>query len=205
METSEVLLFDGLPQRGGAKSMAGKRSCIRKKRVWSDVLGRNVLRCAEFSGGGLGQLGPIPFDLDMLKDVGVTAAVAVGGAVVGRKAGDWLGNAFKMNPMTPEGYRSNWYRLMEVGVGVFAGFSVAKFLDQPEIGMGMMIGPMVLNGVELAGQFLAQPGGAPVAGYDYGDPALGVVIEKDKFPAGWAQPSPFVEQAEAQFPNWAMP
>lgn len=189
--------------------MAGKgRTCIRRKRVWSDVLGRNVLRCAEFSGGGLGQLGPIPFDVAMLKDTGLTAAVAVGGAVVSRKAGDWLGKTFKMNPLTPEGYRSNWLRLIEVGVGVFAGFGVAKFLDQPEMGMGVMIGPMVLNGVELAGQFLAAaPEAGPVAGYGYGgygNPALGAVIEAGQFPAAWAEPSPYMNQVQQQYPNWAM-
>ncbi len=203
MDTGKVLLFDGLrnPRKKGGYGMFGKR-CVRTKRVYSPVLGRNVQRCAQFSGGGLGgfgQLGAFPISLDAIKDAGMTAGVAVGSAVGVRRLTDWWIRYLNLDPNT-----ERWARpIAEVATGVGGSYLIGKYAGKTDIAAAVMLGPMVVNGMELVGGLIAP---APVAGYgySYNQPSLGAVVEQDQLTPGWATGDPFLSQVQQQFPAWGM-
>lgn len=191
----KVLLFEGLPQKGG-KAMFG-RSCIRYKTVQSKVLGRPVRRCAQFAGSeyaGYDGLGALPFNLEAVKDTLMTGAVAVGGAVGVRKVSPYIVDALKIDPM------SKWRMGIEVGLGLGAGFLIGKYANKPDLGAAVAVGPVVINGMELAGEFLTPPQGPPVAGTTSD---LGVAVEQGQLPA-WTEPSPFIQQVQERFPAWSL-
>ena len=175
------------------------RHCIRKKRVWSDVLGRNVMRCAEFSdlGGGLAELGAIPIEWSQIQTVLINGGVAAGGALTARRSGYYLLKTFKVDP-TKESYE--WYRKgIELVIGIGGGYAIGRFI-RPDLGVAFAVGPVAINAMETLSQFIAPPEEAPVSGYGY-DPALGVTVESDRMPA-WARESPYMNQV--QQPAWAM-
>jgi len=181
--------------------MFGKR-CIRTKTVYSPVLGRNVVRCAEYSGTGVGfgQLGAFPITLDTLKDTGMTAAVAVGSAVGVRKLTDWWIRYVNLDPRT-----ERWAKpIAEVATGVGASYLIGKYAGKPDIAAAVMLGPIIVNGMEQVGALLAPA--PPVAGYgyNYSQPSLGAVVEQDQLTPGWATADPFLSQVQQQFPAWAM-
>ena len=203
---AEVLLFEGIRRPRGGHSVFGKR-CKRKKRVRS-ASGKMVWRCAEFSGGDLGGLGALPFDLKQLQGTLLTGAVAVGGAVGAAKTVGWIAPMLKLdptNPMTPK-----WYMIMEVVVGLVAGFLVGKYAKKPDLGAAVALGPVVVNGLKIVGMFL-QPtaasnaiagryaGEAPV---NTGQPALGMTVPGGYFP-DWAYQSQYMNQVNKQAPAWA--
>jgi hypothetical protein len=193
----EILLFEGL-KRGGKKSMAGRGNCTRKKKVYSPYFGKTVLRCASYSGtgGGLGQLGALPIDMEQLKGIGLTTGIGVGAAVLARKFAVYPAEWLKIDPV------SNWNKVLEVLVGLLAGIAVGKYAKQPDIGMAVAIGPAMINGMELAGEILS-PNQASIAGYRR-NPALGAIVERDRFPAAWTQPTPYMQSAQQQYPAWAL-
>lgn len=174
--------------------MFGRR-CTAWQTVFSPVLGRNVTRCASF-GGGAGQLGAFPISLEGLKTTGMMAAVGVGGAIFARRASAYLIDLAKLDIASP------YLRpALEVGIGVGAGYAIARFAHKEDIGAQVALGPMIVNGMDLAEMLLAPKVGPPVAGYD---PALGVAVEQDRLTPGWAQVDPFVAQVGQQFPAWTM-
>lgn len=190
----EILLFEGLSSSKGGTKMLG-RTCIRTKRVKSPVLGKYVTRCAAYSGdGGLAGLGALPFDIGAVKDTLLTGAVAVGGAFGVRKAGGYLMDALKIDPM------SRWKMAIEVGIGLGGGFMIGKYTGKADLGAAVAVGPVVINGMELASEFLA-PAGAGIAGAQA--PPLGVTVEQEQLPA-WTTPNPFIEQVQQQFPAWTV-
>lgn len=181
--------------------MLGKH-CIRKRPVYSPRLGRNVQRCAQFSGGGLGQLGAFPISLEALKDTGMTAGVAVGSAVGIRRLTDWWIGYLNLDPTT-----ERWLRpVAEVGTGVGGSYFIGKYTGKGDIAAAVMLGPMVINGIELLGGLLAPP--PPVAGdgrdYSQSQESLGAVVEQDQLTPGWATGDPFLSQVQKQFPAWGM-
>lgn len=204
-EPADVLLFEGIhgKSRGGG-SVFGKR-CIRKKRVRSAATGKMTTRCAEFSGGGLGSLGALPFDLEALKGTLLTGAVAVGGAVLAAKAAGFIMPMLKLDPastMTPK-----WAMIMEVAIGLLAGYAVGKYAKKPDLGAAVALGPVVVNGLKTVGLFLS-PASAPIAGH-YGAPdvrasaPLGANVPGGYFPE-WAYQSSYVDQVNKQVPAWSM-
>lgn len=182
--------------------MLGKH-CVRKKRVYSPRLGRNVTRCASFSGGGLGfgSLGAFPISLDQLKDAGLTAGVAVGSAIGVRRLTEWWIKYLNLDPNT-----ERWVRpIAEVGTGVLGSYGIGKYTGKTDIAAAVMLGPMVINGIELASGLLAPAPPTAGLGYDYqNQAALGAVVEEDQLTPGWATSDPFLSQVQQQFPAWAM-
>ena len=181
------------------------RQCIRKKRVRSPATGKMVKRCAQYSGGGLGSLGALPFDLEALKGTLLTGAVAVGGAVLAAKAGGFIVPMLKLDPastMTPK-----WIMIIEVAIGLVAGYAVGKYAKKPDLGAAVALGPVVVNGLKVVGMFL-QPASSPIAGH-YGAPdvsasaPLGANVPGGYFPE-WAYQSSYVDQVNKQVPAWAM-
>lgn len=202
-DIAEVLLFEGI--QGGGRSVFGKR-CLRKKRVRSSATGKMVTRCAEFSGGSLGSLGALPFDLEALKGTLLTGAVAVGGAVLAAKAGAWIAPMLKFDPTktsTPK-----WMMVIEVVIGLVAGYAVGKYAKQPDLGAAVALGPVVVNGLKVAGMFLQPAASSAIAGH-YADQAraaaerLGAVVPGGQFPE-WMYQSEYMNQIKNQVPAWAM-
>lgn len=178
--------------------MFGRR-CIRKKRVRSAASGKMVKRCAEFSGGSLGTLGALPFDFGALKGTLLTGAVAVGGAVLAAKGVGYLAPMIKLDPA------SNWIMLLEITLGVVAGYVVGKYAKQPDLGAAVALGPVVVNGLRLVGMFLS-PASDRLAGRRPNVRAsqpLGAVVPADTFPE-WMYTSPYQNQINEQFPAWSM-
>lgn len=193
---AEVLLFEGIPRKGGNNSMFGKR-CVRTKRVRS-ASGKMVKRCAEFSGGSLGALGALPFDLEALKGTLLTGAVAVGGAVLAAKGVGYLAPMIKLDPA------SKWIMVLEVAVGLLAGYAVGKYAKQPDLGAAVALGPVVVNGLRIVGMFLA-PASNSLAGRRPNVRAsqpLGAVVPQGTFPT-WMYESPYQDKINEQFPAWS--
>lgn len=203
MAEADVLLFEGIHGRRGGHTVFGRR-CIRKKRVRSAATGKMTTRCAEFSGGSLGNLGALPFDLEALKGTLLTGAVAVGGAVLAAKLGGFIVPMLKLDPastMTPK-----WAMIIEVAIGLVAGYAVGKYAKKPDLGAAVALGPVVVNGLRVVGMFL-QPGNSPIAGH-YGAPdvsasaPLGATVPGGYFPE-WAYESGYVDTVNKQVPAWA--
>ena len=198
-DIAEVLLFEGIPRRkGGNISMFGKR-CVKTKRVRSAATGKMIKRCAEFSGGSLGSLGALPFDFEALKGTLLTGAVAVGGAVVVAKGVGYLAPMIKLDPA------SSWIMVLEVALGLLAGYAVGKYANQPDLGAAVALGPVVVNGLRLVGMFLS-PDSMSLAGRRPNVRAsqpLGAVVPAGTFP-DWMYQSDYQDQINKQMPAWAM-
>jgi len=204
-QQAKVLLFEGINGSRGGRSVFGRR-CVRTKRVRSSATGKMVKRCAEFSGGSLGSLGALPFDLEALKGTLLTGAVAVGGAVLAAKAGAWIAPMLKLDPTktsTPK-----WIMVIEVAIGLLAGYAVGKYAKQPDLGAAVGLGPLVVNGLKVAGMFLQPTASSAIAGH-YADQAraaaeqLGAVVPGGQFPA-WMYQSDYMNQIKNQVPAWPM-
>ena len=176
-------------------ALAGKH-CIRKKRVYSNQLGKNVSRCAEFSGGGLfGGLGALPFNLDQFKDTFMTGAVAVVGAGLSNQVVDkWVGPLFKT---LPDSYLSMG---LEVGIGFLGGWAIAKYTGKADLGAAFGLGPVVYNGMKLVQQFVmpimaGEEAAEEVSGYD---PALGVMIPQEEWPPKDVFQNPYAQFLQQQ-------
>lgn len=182
------------------------RHCIRKKRVFSSRLGRNVLRCAEFSGSG--GLGAMPIQFDQIKDTLLTGGLAIGGAVVVNKAVAYVAPYINIDPADPK--HEKWVAALEIITGVGAGWAVGKYGGKPEIGAAIAIGPVVVNGLKLVGWIITPAPTEALAGagaYPYQQPyrpGLGVPISQEEFPPDWISEHPAVNQAAQQYPAWAM-
>lgn len=200
--------------------MGRKRGpCRRKKRVYSPYFGRNVMRCASYggSGGGLmGLGGKFPIDIAQVKDTLITGGVAVGGAVAARKGAAYLIGLYDKvddpKPWKPE--TKLWVtRLLEVGGGLVLGVAVAKYAGQQDYGAALAVGPVVLNGFEIAIDLLEDigEGNESTEGLVY-DPALGGYVNPAALGAGdmgvmidqenWVPRSMF--QPELSGSSWAM-
>ena len=202
MAASKILLFEGIANRkGGRRTMAGTiagRHCIQYKNVYSTALGRNVRKCAKYSGGGLfGGLGVLPFNLDQFKDTFLTGAVAVVGAGVSNQIVDrWIGPLFNT---LPDSYLSMG---LEVGLGLIGGWAIAKYTGKGDLGAAFSVGPVVYNGMKLVQQFV-MPIGAPeeaaaeVSGY----PALGVTIPQEEWPPQGVFQNPYAQFLQQQQEN----
>lgn len=163
--------------------------CIRKKRVYSPYLGRNVMRCASYGGSGLGGLmglgGKFPIDIAQVKDTLITGGVAVSGAVAARKGAAYLIGLYDKvddpKPWSP-GTKIWVTRLLEVGGGLALGVAVAKYFNQQDYGAAIAVGPVVLNGFDILMDVLEDIGeggnNESTEGLVY-DPALG----------GWVNPA----------------
>lgn len=149
--------------------MASMGRCIRRKRVYSPVMGRNVLRCAKFSGGGLGGiLDKFPLPIDQVQAALVTGGLAVGGAVGARKIVGYVAPMLKM-----EG-KPKVIMVLEIATGVMMGVVVGKYIGKPQIGMALAVGPVVLNGMALVGEFMPELAAPGIAG-------LGVVVDQESW------------------------
>lgn len=144
------------------------RSCVRRKRVYSPVLGRNVLRCAQFSGdGGLfGLFDKFPLPVEQIKGALVTGGLAVGGAVGARKIVSYVAPMLKMED------KPKVVMVLEIATGVVVGVLVGKYTGKSEIGMALAVGPVVLNGMALVGEFMPELAEPTMAG-------LGVLVDQD--------------------------
>lgn len=203
-DIAEVLLFEGINGSRGGRSVFGKR-CLRTKRVRSSATGKMVTRCAEFSGGSLGSLGALPFDLEALKGTLLTGAVAVGGAVLAAKAGAWIAPMLKFDPTktsTPK-----WMMVIEVVIGLVAGYAVGKYAKQPDLGAAVALGPVIVNGLKVAGMFLQPTASSAIAGHYAANARaaeqLGAVVPAGQFPE-WMYQSDYMNQVKNQVPAWAM-
>ncbi len=199
MALEEVLLFSGIPSLGGGHSVFQGKHCTRKKRVWSKKNRKYVMRCANFSGGSksLGSMGALPFNIEALKGTLLTGAVAVGGAIVSGKAVAYLAPMIKVTP------GSKWIMAMEVMFGLLAGYAVARWAKQPDLGAALGLGPIIVNGLRIVGPLLtptpAAVAGAPVRASQ----PLGVVVPGGQLP-DWMWQDPYLQQAKDQNPAWAM-
>ena len=176
--------------------LAGKH-CIRKKRLYSKELGKNVLRFAEFSDGSLlGGLGALPFNLDQFKDTFMTGAVAVVGAGLSNQVVDrWVGPLFKT---LPDSYLSMG---LEVGMGLVGGWAIAKYTGKADLGAAFSIGPVVYNGMKLVQLFVmpileGEEAAEEVSGHY--DPALGVIIPQEAFPPEGVFQNPYAQFLQQQ-------
>lgn len=208
-DRADVLLFEGIQRPRGGHSVFRKH-CRRKKRVRSAATGKMVTRCAEFSGsgGGLGSLGALPFDLDALKGTLLTGAVAVGGAVLAAKAVGFIAPMLKINPLDVGGKPNKWLMLMEVVIGLLAGYAVGKYAKKPDLGAAVALGPVVVNGLKVVGLFLQPSASRAIAGHYAGEPPvraaspLGAVIPAGQFPE-WMYQSDYLKQVNQQVPAWS--
>lgn len=178
-----------------AGTLAG-RHCIRKTRKYSKKLGKNVTRCAEYSGGGLfGGLGALPFNLDQFKDTFMTGAVAVVGAGLSNQVVDrWVGPLFKT---LPDSYLSMG---LEIAAGLVGGWAIAKYTGKADLGAAFSVGPVVYNGMKLVQLFVmpimaGEEAAAEVSGYD---PALGVAIAQEEWPPKDVFQNPYAQFLQQQ-------
>ena len=196
----EILRFDGLKLGG-----KGKMGCIRRKRVYSPALGRYIMRCAEFSKGGIMGLGAFKIpgvNINQVKDTLITGAVAVGGAVATRKTIAYIAPMLKLDPA------SKWRPVIEIVTGIALGAVVGKATKKPDLGAALAIGPIVVNGLSLVSGIMST--GVPLAGMTR--PALagnrrqtlGVIHDKAAFPPGYMYDNSFLSNAQEQSPAWAM-
>lgn len=196
MAAEDILRFEGLKLGGSTMG------CIRKKRVYSSALGRDVIRCAEFSKGGLG-FGAfrIPgVDIAQIKDTLITGGVAVGGAVVTQKAVGYLA------PLVNIDSTSKWLPVFEIGTGIFLGVILSKVTKKADLGAAFAIGPVVVNGLKLVSGLL-QPNsgvGRMIAAQAQQAHQLGVVQDMAAFPPEGMYDRSYSEAAQAQYPAWAM-
>lgn len=192
---ADVLLFEGIPRTKGGSAVRGSK-CLRKKRVRS-ASGKMIERCAKFSGGGgLAGLGALPFDVQQLQNTLITGGVAVGGAVFANKTVGYLAPMIKVDP------GSNWIMLMEVIVGLVAGYAVGKYAKQPDLGAAVALGPVIVNGLRVVGMFLAPSNG--IAGSRpnvRASRSLGAVVPGGQLPE-WMFQSEYMNQINQQVPAW---
>lgn len=180
--------------------MFGSKNCRRMKRVRGKN-GKYVMRCAEFSGGNLGSLGKLPFDLDALKGTLLTGVVAVGGAVLAAKGVGYLAPMLNIQP------GSMWLMVLEVAIGLVAGFAIGKYTNKADIGAAVAVGPVVVNGLKLVGMYLAPAASSPIAGHFAGNApvntqnSLGVTVPGGYFPE-WAYQNDYLTQVGKQVPAW---
>lgn len=205
-EKAEVLLFEGTHRSGGGHSVFGRR-CKRRKKVRAKG-GKMVWRCAEFSGGDLGSLGAIPFDLDQLKGTLLTGAVAVGGAVLAAKATGYIVDMIKLDPAKKS--TLTWVMVIQVMIGLLGGYAVGKYMKKPDLGAAVALGPVVVNGLKVVGMVLQpKPASNAISGhYAGGAPVnttegLGMTVPGGYFPE-WAYQSQYQDQINQQVPAWAM-
>lgn len=178
-------------------------------------------RCAEFSGGdlgslgSLGSLGALPFDLEALKGTLLTGAVAVGGAVLAAKGVGYIAPMLKINPLDQKGQPSKWLMIMEVIIGLLAGYAVGKYAKKPDLGAAVALGPVVVNGLKVVGMFLQPSASSAIAGHYAGEPpvaaseplgaseSVGAVVPAGQFPE-WMYQSDYLNQIKNQIPAWSM-
>ncbi|KKN57097.1 hypothetical protein LCGC14_0565690 [marine sediment metagenome] len=206
-DEAKVLLFEGIHGSRGGHSVFGRKTCRRYKRVRSSS-GKMIRRCADFSGGDLGSLGALPFDLEALKGTLLTGAVAVGGAVLAAKAVGYIAPMLKIDPLDKEGKPNKWLMVIEVVIGLLAGYAVGKYARKPDLGAAVALGPVVVNGLKVVGLFL-QPGASSAIAGHYGSPSvrasepLGMTVPGGYFPE-WAFQSGYQDTINKQNPAWAM-
>jgi hypothetical protein len=195
MDIAKVLLFEGVNRKGG-KRMFGKH-CVRKKTVFSPVLGRNIQRCARFSGTGSG-LAAFPISMDQLKDTGMTAMIAIAAALAVRRLADWAYSQTSIEPTT-----LRWLKpLSEAAAGIGAGWAIGNYTGRGEIAAAVALGPAIVNGMEQAAMLIAPS--APTAGYGGYNPNLGMVVDQSALTPGWATNDPYLYQVAGQIPAWSM-
>lgn len=195
MAAEDVLRFEGL-NLGGGNTMG----CKRKKRVYSAALGREVLRCAEYDKGGLsfGAFRIPGVNIGQIKDTLITGGVAVGGAVVTRKAVTYLA------PMVNIDSTSKWMPVIEIGAGIGLGIVVSKLTGKADLGAAFAIGPVVVNGLKLVSGILAIDNGlGRIRAAQAQAQALGVVQDMAAFPPGDMYDRSYSEAAQQQYPMWA--
>jgi len=156
------------------------------------------MRCASYggSGGGLGGGlmgfgGKFPIDIAQVKDTLITGGVAVGGAVAARKGAAYLIGLYdKVDDPKPwsAGTKVWVTRIIEVGGGLVLGVVVAKYFNQQEYGAALAVGPVVLNGFDIAIDILediaeGKEGNESTEGVYY-DPALGGYVNPAALGAG---------------------
>lgn len=194
MDIAKVLLFEGINRKGG-QGMFGKH-CVRKKTVFSPVLGRNVQRCARFSGAGSG-LAAFPISMEQLKDTGMTAIMAIAAALAVRRLADWAYGQTAIEPTT-----LRWLKpLSEAAAGIGAGWAIGNYTGRGDIAAAVALGPCVVNGMEQAAMLIA-PSVPPTAGYGYNP--LGMIVDQERLTPGWATSDPYLYQVAGQFPAWSM-
>lgn len=208
----DVLLFEGINESRGGHSVFGQgRICRRYKWVRSRT-GKKIKRCADFSGGdlgNLGSLGALPFDLEALKGTLLTGAVAVGGAVLAAKGVGYIAPMLKINPLDQKGKPNKWLMIMEVVVGLLAGYAVGKYAKKPDLGAAVALGPVVVNGLKVVGMFLQPSASSAIAGHYAGEPPvaasepLGAVVPAGQFPE-WMYQSDYMKKIKDQTPAWSM-
>lgn len=201
MEEAQVLLFEGTHKSRGGSSVLG-RHCTRMKTVRGRN-GRMVKRCANFSGGNLGTLGAMPFDLEALKGTLLTGAVAVGGAVVAAKGAAYIMPMLKLDPL------SMWSWVIQIAIGLIGGYAIGKYAGKTDIGAAVALGPVVVVGLQAVGKYLQPTASSPISGH-FGlnapvntDQALGATVPGGQFPE-WMYQSEFLDQVNKQAPAWAM-
>ena len=152
----------------------------------------------------MGSLGALPFDLEALKGTLLTGAVAVGGAVLAAKAGGWIAPMLKLDPTSTA--TPKWIMIIEVAIGLLAGYAVGRYAKQPDLGAAVALGPVVVNGLKVVGMFL-QPASSPIAGHYAANvrasEALGAVVPAGQFPE-WMYQSDYMNQVKQQVPAWSM-
>lgn len=166
------------------------RKCVRRRRVYSPVLGRNVLRCASFSGdGGLfGIFDKFPLPIEQIKGAFITGGLAVGGAVGARKVVSYVAPMLKMDD------KPKVVMLLEIATGVILGVVVGKYMGKPEIGMALGVGPVVLNGIALVAEYMPELAAPGIAG-------LGVLVDREN----WVPESMFQHGVTPQLQQQAEP
>ena len=203
MDIAKVLLFEGINRKGG-KGMFGKH-CVRKKTVFSPVLGRNVQRCARFSGPGLSGpagLGAFPISMEQLKDTGMTAIMAIAAALAVRRLADWAYGQTAIEPTT-----LRWLKpLSEAAAGIGAGWAIGNYTGRGDIAAAVALGPCVVNGMEQAAMLIAPSASTAGYGSQYRgyDPNLGMVVDQAALTPGWATQDPYLYRVAGQFPAWSM-
>ena len=132
----EILIFEG------AKTM---KHCVRKKRVYSERLGRHVLRCAEFADGDLGDMGDMGQITDEIKDTLITGAVAAGGAVISKAVVENI--VTKQFDLSP-----TWEIVANVVAGFALGWGAVRVGLDANTAAALTIGPVVVGAVQLLGE-----------------------------------------------------
>lgn len=156
-------------------------------------------------GRSLVGLGATRLDMKQIQDIAITGGVAAGGAIVIRKGMSYLAPLVKMNPATVT------WRLIEMGGGVLVGYIIGKVAKKPEIGAAVAIGPIVFNGAEIIGKFLAPSLVPGMAGArrrysrqvtPRSRPALGRTIPESEWPPKWLSSSEEMAAWAQQYPGW---
>ena len=196
MEVFEnILRFEGLGT-GGGSTMA----CIRKKRVFSPSLGRDIMRCAEYEKKGGLNLGAFKIpgvNIGQIKDTLITGGVAVGGAVVTGKAVIWFA------PMVNIDSTSKWLPAIEIATGIILGVVLGKVTNKPDLGAAFAIGPVVVNGLKIVTGIMAPGNGlGRMLRQTARQPQLGVVQDMSAFPPQNMYDRSYSEAGQEQYPAW---